>query len=232
MTTLVVLQPSYLPWLGFFDQFDRADIFVYYDDVGFDKNGWRNRNRIKTPRGPLWLTVPVLTAGRIGQPIVDVDIDNGQPWARKHVRSVREAYAKAPFAKRHLEELEALLAQPWARLVDLDLALTAAMCRWLDLTSIRVMRSSEIGITGERSARLLALCRHVGADHYLSGNAAQDYLDLALFEAHGIRVSWQNYRHPVYPQLHGPFVPYLSALDLILNLGPESLNIVRRGREA
>jgi len=230
MTTLVVLQPGYLPWLGFFDQFDRADVFVHYDDVGFDKSGWRNRNRIKTGRGPLWLTVPVVTAGRSGQRILDVEIDNDQPWARKHARAVREAYARAPFAKPYLEELEALLGQTWDRLVDLDLAVIDAMCRWLGLTGTRVLRSSELGVSGERSGRLLALCRHVGADQYLSGTAAQAYLDINLFASHGIRVTWQNYHHPIYVQLHGAFVPYLSALDLILNLGPESLGIIRQGR--
>ena len=172
-----------------------------------------------------------MTAGRIGQRILDVTIDSSQPWARKHVRSIREAYAKAPYAKRYLEELETLLMQPWACLADLDLEVVAVMCRWLGLTGTRIMRSSEMAIAGERSTRLLALCRHVGATHYLSGDAAQDYLDLALFDAHNVQVTWQNYRHPVYPQLHGPFLPYLSTLDLILNLGPGSLEVLREGRK-
>lgn len=229
MTVLVVLQPGYLPWLGFFDQLERADTFVFYDDVAFDKNGWRNRNRIKTAGGPLWLTVPVVTAGRASQPILEVVIDNGRPWARKHVRSIREAYARAPHAGRYLDPLAALLERPWERLVDLDLALIDAMAGWLGLSGKRLLRSSALGVTGERSERLLNLCRHVGADTYLSGSAARDYLDVGLFEAAGIRVTWQDYRHPEYPQLHGPFIPYLSALDLILNLGPDSLDIVRRG---
>ncbi len=117
--TLVVLQPGYLPWLGFFDQLSRADVFVYYDDVQYDKHGWRNRNRIKTQSGPQWLTVPVLHHGRGLPRILDAEIDRRQPWARKHVASLRQAYARAGAAARYLPELEELLCRPWDRLVDL-----------------------------------------------------------------------------------------------------------------
>ena len=216
--TLVVLQPGYLPWLGFFDQFRRADIFVYYDDVQYDKHGWRNRNRIKTQQGAQWLTVPVKHAG-LGLPrTLDVTIDGRTPWARKHVASIRQAYARAPFASQYLPSLEDMLERSWERLVDLDIAVADLMCGWLGL-SRRVERSSALGIEGEKSVRLIRLCQHFGARRYLSGNAAQDYLDTALFEREGVRVEWQNFQHPTYPQLHGAFVPYLSALDLVLNCG-------------
>ena len=109
VTTVVVLQPGYLPWLGFFDQMRRADVFVYYDDVQYDKHGWRNRNRIKTQDGPQWLTVPVRHGGQGFPRIIDVEIDGRTPWARKHVASVRQAYARAPFLQRYLPELEELL---------------------------------------------------------------------------------------------------------------------------
>jgi hypothetical protein len=118
---IVVLQPGYLPWLGFFDQMRRADIFVYYDDVQFDKHGWRNRNRIKSPDGAHWLTVPVRRA-RLDQRILDVEIDNRAAWARKHVGSIRQFYASAPFLDRYLPELAALLERRWKLIVDLDLA--------------------------------------------------------------------------------------------------------------
>jgi hypothetical protein len=224
-TTVAVLQPGYLPWLGFFDQLRRADVFVYYDDVQYDKHGWRNRNRIKTQNGPLWLTVPVKasTGGTSTTPprILDVAIDGRTPWARKHVESVRQAYARAPFLSQYLPALEELLQRPWDRLVDLDLACASLMAGWLGLQR-RVERSSLLGIGGERSERLVAICRHFGASRYVSGDAAQAYLDVPLFERAGIQVEWQQYSHPAYPQLHGEFVPYLSALDLILNCGDEA----------
>lgn len=224
---LVVLQPGYLPWLGFFDQLCRADVFVYYDDVQYDKHGWRNRNRIKTQSGPQWLTVPVLHHGRGLPRILEVEIDRRQPWARKHVASLRQAYARAVPAAQYLPELEEMLCRPWERLVDLDIALVDVMCRWLGL-SRRVERASQLGIPGERSERLLRICQHFGARTYLSGSAAKAYLDTALFERSGIAVEWQDYVHPVYRQLHGDFVPYLSAIDLLLNYGDESRSVLER----
>lgn len=223
---LAVLQPGYLPWLGFFDQILRSDIFVYYDDVPYDKHGWRNRNRIKTPAGPMWLTVPVIDKGRHGQFILEAEIDNQLPWARKHLGSIRQFYNRAPYFEAYYPELESLLGRPWRYLIDLDLALIERLCEWLDVRGT-IIRASDLHIGGERSERLLNFCKHFGADHYLSGNAAQDYLDVARFTAQGVQVEWQNYRHPIYPQMHGAFLSHLSALDLLLNAGPTSSHILR-----
>ncbi len=222
--TLVVLQPGYLPWLGFFDQMRRSDIFVLYDDVQFDKHGWRNRNRIKSPTGPHWLTVPVVVT--IGQRIDEIEVDNRQPWARKHVGTIKQFYAKAPYLKRYLPELEDLLAgRRWERLIDVDMAVIKMLCGGLGVEP-QWRRSSELGVGGERSQRLLNFCLHFGARRYLSGNAAQSYLDMELFARHHIEVQWQNYEHPVYMQLHGEFFPFLSALDILLNCGDESASIL------
>jgi hypothetical protein len=229
--TLVVLQPGYLPWLGFFDQMRRADIFVYYDDVQFDKHGWRNRNRIKSPAGAHWLTVPVRRA-RLDTRILDVEIDNRTAWARKHTGTIRQFYARAPYLVRYLPEMEDLLQRGWERIVDLDVAVVEMICRWLGLQRAQTARSSELGIPGERSQRLLDLCLHFGASSYLTGDAARSYLDVALFARHQIEVRWHNYRHPIYPQQHGSFIPYLSALDLLLNCGDESAAILAGGTDA
>jgi hypothetical protein len=221
MTCLAVLQPGYLPWLGFFDQMLRADIFVYYDDVPFDKHGWRNRNRVKSRTGPQWLSVPVRMGGRLGERILDVEIDNNQPWSRKHIATLQQLYAGAAFKKTYLPSLVQELSRPWDKIANLSIELTRLMAGWLEIET-PTYRSSELGIPGDRNTRLINLCRHFGADQYLSGNAAQDYLDVAAFGAEGIAVEWQNYQHPEYPQQYGDFVPYLSAIDLLLNCGPES----------
>jgi hypothetical protein len=225
---LAVLQPSYLPWLGYFDQIDRVDFFVYYDDVQYDKNGWRNRNRVKGPNGPVWLTVPVRHSGRGLQRICDVEID-GDGWRQKHLRTIAQFYAKAPYANLYIRELTELLGRSWERLVDLDIALNEAIAQWLGLKA-RIIRSSTLGIDGDRNERLIGICRHFDANHYLSGNAAQAYVDLEAFAAAGISVEWQNYTHPSYPQLHEGFVSHLSIIDLLMNVGPESLGILRSGR--
>ena len=206
----------------------RADVFVYYDDVQYDKHGWRNRNRVKSPNGPQWLTVPVRHHG-LGQPrIIDAAIDSGTPWARKHVGTLKQLYAKAPFTRRYLPELEELLMRPWTRLVDLDMAVVALLARWLGLAP-DIHRSSELGIAGEQSERLLRLCEHFGATRYLSGSAARDYLDVELFTGRDVDVAWQDYRHPEYAQQYGDFVPYLSTIDLLLNCGEESRTILESG---
>lgn len=219
--TVVILQPGYLPWLGFFDQMRRADVFVYYDDVQYDTHGWRNRNRIKTQRGPLWLTVPVRHSGLSKPRILDVAIDARTNWPKKHIASIRQAYAAAPFAQPYVAALESVLVQPWERLVDLDLAVVGLLAEWLAARP-RIERASGLGIGGAQTERLVNICRHFGATRYLSGSAARTYLDVERFERSGIAVEWQDFAHPVYPQLHGEFVPYLSAIDLILNCGQQS----------
>jgi hypothetical protein len=218
LTTLVVLQPSYLPWLGYFDQMRKADVFVWYDDVQFDKHGWRNRNRMKGPKGPLWLTVPVLHKGRPSQPIKAVEIDNRQPWRRKHLLSVQQLYARAPFADAVLPQFAEILGRAWKGLVDLDIATTEWLATELAIET-PCYRASQVGIEGDRNGRLVELCRHFQATRYLSGDSARDYVDIERFRAAGVEVAWHSYQHPHYPQLHGDFVPYLSALDLLLNVG-------------
>jgi hypothetical protein len=219
MTTVSVLQPSYLPWLGFFEQMRVADVFVLYDDVQFDKHGWRNRNRIKCTHGLQWLTVPVQQHGK--PRIADVEIDPTKHWVRKHVATIRQCYAVATHLEPYLAELESVLSRPWRFLVDLDEAVIDLFAGWLNVHTTMV-RSSALPVSGDRNERLVALCRHFGADRYRSGEAARAYLDVELFEREGIEVEWQNLDHPIYPQLHGGFVSHLSALDLILNCGQES----------
>jgi hypothetical protein len=225
VTTLVVLQPGYLPWLGYFDLLQKADVFVHYDDVPFDKHGWRNRNRMKGLKGAVWLTVPVLHSGRAGQSILDVEIDDRRDWRRKHLSTVTQSYARAPFIDAVLPRLRDILEQPWPRLVNLDLALIDWLAAEIGIATPR-HRASELDIGGDRNERLINLCNHFGATRYISGNAAQDYLDKARFAAAGIEVIWHNYVHPTYSQQHGEFVPNLSVLDLILNVGIESLAVL------
>ncbi len=226
MTTVCVLQPSYLPWLGYFDQIARSDVFVFYDDVQFDKNGWRNRNRIKSANGVQWLTVPVLHKGLGPQAINRVQISNKSQWSEKHLRTIAQSYAGAAYRDEVCELLLGYLTQPWTLLADLDIALIEGICGYLGLKR-RFVRSSSLGIEGERSERLIRICDRFGAKSYLSGDAARAYLDVDLFSAEGITVEWQGYSHPEYPQLHGSFVSHLSIVDLLMNSGSNSLSVIR-----
>ena len=229
--TVVVLQPSYLPWLGYFDQMARADDFVYYDDVQFDKHGWRNRNQIKGQAGAQWLTVPVLTKDRFGQSIAEIRINNDSPWGRKHVAALRQNYARAPFFKEVFPPIEEVLSRRWEALVDLVLASNEVLRRLLGL-STPLHRSSTLGIGGGQTDRLVSLCRRFGATRYVSGSSARDYLDEAQFRAAGIRLEYQDYRHPTYPQLHGEFVGHLSVVDLLMNCGRNGLGILRTAEDS
>jgi hypothetical protein len=222
---VVILQPSYLPWLGYFDQLYRSDVFVVYDDVQYDKHGWRNRNRIKTPQGPQWLTVPVLTHGQ-GKPTNrDVRIQTHELWRRKHLQALRTHYGRAPAFAEIFPRIEDWLSKEWEYLWELNLAGLHLVCAMLGLQrDIRL--ASALGIGGGQTERLVRICQVLGAGHYLSGDAARAYLDEGAFTAAGIQVEYHGYQHPTYAQLHGDFVSHLSIIDLIMNHGARSLEIL------
>jgi hypothetical protein len=165
----------------------------------------------------------VLHKGRSAQPINAIEIDNRMPWGRKHLASIRQLYARAPFSAAIAADLAKMLDREWRRLIDLNVAITAWLAEEFAIKTPRYM-ASELGVIGDRNTRLVNLCKHFGANRYLSGNSARSYLDVELFGAAGIEVSWHSYRHPHYPQLHGEFIPCLSALDLLLNVGPAARN--------
>lgn len=223
MRIVGILQPGYLPWLGFFEQMLRSDIFVIYDDVQYDKHGWRNRNRVKGPQGPVWLTVPVRLKGLNKPKINEVKIDPAQSrWAKKHCETLRQLYGKAPFFSQYYPHLEKILKQTWDRLVDLDMALIRLISDWLGLAPEIVMSSSLGCQAADPTARLIEICRTMEADIFYEGSSGKNYLDLSRFAAAGLQVVFQEYQCRPYPQLHGEFIPYLSIVDLLFNCGPES----------
>ncbi len=225
--TVVILQPGYLPWLGYFDQMARADVFVHYDDAPLDRHGWRNRNRIKTAQGIRWLTVPVHASGQ--PPMREVRIDESSPWRRKHIETLRQAYARAPYAREWLGAIETILARPHRFLMDLDLAFVELLRGAFGIdTPVRF--SSEMKATGDRNGRLIGICREAGADRFLEGDAGHAFIDEPRFADAGVSVRFHAYRHPTYRQLHGSFASHISAIDLLLNEGPLSGNLLRSNR--
>lgn len=226
VTVVAVLQPGYLPWLGFFEQMHSSHVFVLLDDVQYDKNGWRNRNRIRTPNdaGWSWLTVPVAREHLIERRIMDVRIAPGS-WASVHWRALRHSYSRAPYFADHASFFEELYARPWERLVDLDLAIIDYLAGALGIRR-RMHRASELAVAGRKTDRLIEICRRLGATRYYSGAVARAYLDVDQMRAAGIEVEFQDFRHPVYAQVYRPFVPYLSVVDLLFNCGPRSLDVL------
>ena len=229
---IAISQPTYLPWPGYLDVIDQVDAFVALDNVQFAKRSWQQRNRIKTATGLHWLTVPVKSQGRFEQRIDEVEIVNPQ-FVRDHLRAIEHAYRRSPFFNRYFGELQRLLSETHCPpyLADLNIRLL----KWImDVLGVRtpIIRASALRLTGKRTELLVNICKTLGASQYLSALGSAAYLldDRQIFAAAGIEVKFQNFEHPVYPQVFTPFEPFASVLDLIFNTGESALSILRSGR--
>lgn len=223
------MQPTYLPWIGYFDLINQADIFVFFDSVQFDKRSWQQRNRIKTSNGELMLTVPVLSKGRFGQKICEVEVDDSQRFRQRHLRTIRRYYSKSRFFDDYFNELEVLFHDSCSRLVDLNTNLIRWLCDKFDIQT-EFISSSTLHVEGAKAELLVDICRAVGADHYISPIGASTYIEPDnLFELALIRLSYQRYQHPSYEQLYGEFIPYMSAIDLLFNEGGGAKEILTQG---
>jgi len=225
---VVILQPSYIPWRGVFDQIQRADLFVFYDDVQYDKHGWRNRNQIKTAQGKQWLTIPVHSKGVTdGIPIKDVRIDWTKPWAKNHLKALTFAYVKAPHFASYAPWLASVYDRRDEFLADFTIWLTIEIAREIGIDRTRFMRSSEItGINGQKTDRLIQILQRVGATHYMSGPSARDYIEREKFDSAGIALEYVEYNYPEYPQLYQPFDPYVTIFDTMFMLGEDTLKSI------
>ncbi len=229
VTRCVILQPSFIPWRGYFDQVRRADVFLFLDSVQYDKNGWRNRNRIMTSQGANWLTVPVHAKGATqGLPLKDVRIDGSRDWRRKHRLTLEQAYRRAPHFDHAWSVVDQIYGIGTESLADLCAESTILIAAALGFALPRFLRTSEFAATEDRNGRLVSLATQVGATHYLSGPSARSYLDQAQFAAAGIEVEFMEYAYREYPQLRSPFDPQLSILDLLFMTGPEAATFISR----
>ena len=229
---IAIAQPTYLPWIGYFDLLDQVDQFVLLDSEQFEKQSWQQRNRIKTPTGLQWLTIPVVFRGRLGQRIADVEIREPDFW-HDHVRAIELNYRRAPFFTDYFEPLSNLLRSQ-ADQGALS-GLTTEMIRWfaqtLGITTPQIL-SSKMGAQGKRTELLADICVSLGAKAYLSPLGSAEYLlgERALLSARGVDLTFQNYEHPTYRQLFPPFQPYAGVIDLLFNEGDRALDIIRSGR--
>jgi len=227
----VILQPSYIPWRGYFDLVRRADVFVFYDDVQYDTRGWRNRNRIKTAHGTKWLTIPVKKHGAQTEaiPIDRIAIDPSAGWPRQHLAALTQSYASAPHFDRYRSWLQRIYEDPPLLLADFTISTTIDLARMLHISNTRFVRSSTLGISGRKTDRLVAILRALGATEYLSGPSARDYIEPQKFEEAGIALEYIEYSYPEYPQLHPPYDPQVSILDLLFMTGDEAPNYIWSG---
>ena len=212
-----VIQSNYIPWRGYFDIMHDADVFVFYDDVQYTVNDWRNRNKVKTANGVVWLTIPV--GDQNNRRICDVELRD-QSWARKHWMTIEQSYSRAPGFSRYADFFRSIYSQPWTSLSVLNQTTIRAIAADLLGIRTRIVDSRDFELQGKGSDRLLMLLQRLGATDYVSGPAAKSYLDAELYARHGVRVHWKDYNHyPEYPQLHGAYTPNLSIVDLLMNCG-------------
>ncbi len=221
MRKIAVLQSNYIPWKGYFDIIHDVDEFIFYDEVQFTKNDWRNRNRIYTNAGVQWLTIP--TTGSITQSIDEVTMASDQ-WQKKHYYALVTNYSKAPYFKQYQDFLEDVyLGRKWEYLSELNRYLIEHISHdFLGITT-KFTNSRDYHSEGTGHYKLLSLLISAGAEYYVSGPAAKSYIHAEDYEKAGIELHWKDYSgYPEYPQLHEPFCHNVSILDLLFNTGPDA----------
>jgi hypothetical protein len=219
VSTVVIMQPQLFPWRGLFEQIRLADEFIHLDDAQFQKGGFTNRVQVKTAAGPIWLTAPVRREGL--PPIRECELDYTAPWREKHLRTLRNAYARAPFANEMIAFVEDLYASSPRTIADLDIAGVEGASAYLGLTP-RFSRASASPAHSTGTERVADLLRERGATRYVTGLGALNYLDEPTLARQGVCVEVMRYRRTPYPQLHGTFEPHVSVLDLIANVGRDA----------
>lgn len=226
--TVVIHQPDFLPYLGFFHRFLHADMWVILDNVQFvtgTSRSWTNRDKIKTPAGEKWITVGVKKVPR--ETMINVVYLAGDGWEESSLNLLKENYRKAPFFNEIFPRIEKLYSHDCVKLVDFNMRSLEMLMNMFDI-KIETLFASTLNASGKKTERLVDICKKVAATAYLTGVGSKDYLQEPLFEAEGINVIWQDFNHPVYSQLYGEFIPYLSAIDLLFNCGIEkSREIIR-----
>ncbi|MFH2145758.1 MAG: WbqC family protein [Candidatus Omnitrophota bacterium] len=220
-----IMQPGYLPWLGFFELMYNCDLFVLLDDVQYTKRDWRNRNRIRTKDGWIWLTVPVWSKNKQLQLINEAKINPYNDWRENHLKALEINYYRARYFSEYFPYFKKLYASNWEYLLDLDIEIINWIAKALDIKT-PIMKSSSLNAEGIKEKKIINICKKLDATELYDSKAAQDILDLNKLNEEKIKIKFQDYQHPIYKQVYEPFIPYMSAIDLLFQYGPESLNIL------
>jgi WbqC-like protein family len=227
---VAVVQSNYIPWKGYFDLINQVDEFILFDDMQYTRRDWRNRNRIKTANGLMWLTIPVVVKGRYLQKIKDTVISDLN-WQEEHWKTILHSYSKAQYFKEYrdfFEELYLNCAQQY--LSEVNFRFLVGICGLLGVTT-KLSWSMDYTLAHDRTERLVDLCKQVGADEYVSGPTAKGYIQEDLFASEKIVLSYADYvGYPVYRQLHEPFEHFVSVVDLVLNEGPHATKFMKSFR--
>ncbi len=222
------MQPTYLPWIGYFGLIDTSDIFVFYDDVQFEPRSWQQRNRIRIAGVETTLSVPVFQ--HRAQTIKDVRICNDRDWRNNHWARISQSYSRAAYFKSYEGEVKKIYEKSWDQLCQLNIYNIKLFCELLGLRKPIFTNSSELSnITGHKTDRLLSVLERINASEFITVPGTRDYLEIAKFRERNIKLYWYEFQHPVYPQVGDNFIPYLSAVDLLFNTGSQAINYIRKG---
>ncbi len=223
-----IMQPAYLPWLGYFHRLSLSDVHIILDSVPASKGDYFNRNRIRTANGWIWLTVPMHgNNDRMTQPIFELKANPLQRWAHKHWRSIENSYGRSPYFERYAPAIADVLSNPPESIEELCTRLLPVLLNAFDIHP-QFVYSRDLDVAATKSDLVLQLCRRTEADTYVSGPFGRDYLDLAAFARERIAVRFHDYRHPSYTQAFAGFEPYMAAIDLLFNHGPRSREVLER----
>tara|TARA_A100001015_G_C15012976_1_gene724092 strand:- start:1265 stop:1969 length:705 start_codon:yes stop_codon:yes gene_type:complete len=227
---IAIMQPTFLPWLGYFSLIDNVDEFIFLDHVQFQKRSWQQRNKIRTYDSEVWISVPVSSKGKRNQTIKDTEIIyEGQRSALDKILStIKVNYKKAPFYEIYFEEIASIFDQKPKYISDLNQNIIKWACRKLQINTPFV-KSSSLIVSGSKADLLANICKSQNSRYYISPPGSKVYLDeSSAFQNSKISISYFNYIHPKYKQVHGEFIPYMCVLDLLFNVGPDSGKIMRR----
>jgi hypothetical protein len=224
------MQPTYIPWLGYFSLMSRVDTFVILDCVQFSRRSWQQRNRLKCNNGEKLLTIPIHKKSKRNQLICETELFESDKSLRQHLNIIIQLYQKAPFFDSLIEPLTLIYNKPHNKLIDLLLSLIKLIAERLNITT-PIILSSDLMAPGNKDIKLANICETLGFNHYISVEGSRDYLESSeAFINKNIEVSYHQYQHPTYQQLHGHFIPYLSIIDLLFNHSPlESKVILNSG---
>ena len=224
LSTVVISQPMYFPWVGMLEQMRCADIWVHLDDAQFSKGSFMNRVQVKSLEGVQWMTVPLLNQ-KLGRALNETQLA-GHNWQRKHLAALQHMYKDAPFASEMYALAQSVLDNEGMSLAALGELSMESLALYFDILPAKVIRASELDVLGKGWKRVLDICRLLGAKRYVTGHGARNYLDHNSFEVAGIRVEYLNYQCIEYSQLHGAFTPYVTGLDLVANMGVSGRDVV------
>lgn len=218
---LTAHQPAYLPWLGFFHKIAISDTFILLDEVQFEKNSFINRNKIKTPNGSLWLTIPIHKTDYMNKSILKLEIDNSIDWSKKHWNNLLANYKKAPFFHEHSDFFLSIYEKKWIYLTDIITPILDYLLKELKIQT-KIIKQSELKTTEKKQQLIIELCKKTNSDKFVFGTLGRNYAVEDTFNDKGIQIYFQQYKHPIYTQRFGQFMPYMSILDLLFNVGSDA----------